>query len=312
MAANRANAARSTGPRTAEGKDRAKMNAVRHGLAAHAAVLHGEDPAELDALARAYAIDLRPRGALERDLVARIVGLSWRLRRVARAEQGLWERDEKDFADRVMIGTYSRVLGGTERMPWEPDPDAPPRSGTAFVAGQFSRESDSPLERLAVYEQRLERALHAAIRELKSLRELRGAGFDYAEEEEASDATAPGDAGGGGIAEVPAAEPAPVAERVAKPQAAEVAGESTRAPGGDAAEGPRLPVESTSASPSEGAEGQVAQNEPTAVATGAAEPRSSQPVRGDAPPDGTIRHIVQNEPTERPLWTRTPTGFSPA
>ena len=41
--ANRANAQKSTGPRTPEGKATVAQNAVKHGLLARTAVLHGED-----------------------------------------------------------------------------------------------------------------------------------------------------------------------------------------------------------------------------------------------------------------------------
>src|SRR5688500_252086 len=80
LAANRANAARSTGPTSAQGKARSAMNAVRHGLAARASVLPGEDPRELADLAAEIEADLRPDGATQRELVGRIVNLSWRLR----------------------------------------------------------------------------------------------------------------------------------------------------------------------------------------------------------------------------------------
>ena len=43
MAANRANAQKSTGPRTLEGKQRASMSALKHGLAAQTVVLPHED-----------------------------------------------------------------------------------------------------------------------------------------------------------------------------------------------------------------------------------------------------------------------------
>ena len=42
--ANRKNAARSTGPRSATGKCRSRFNAVKHGMAAKLPVLPGEDP----------------------------------------------------------------------------------------------------------------------------------------------------------------------------------------------------------------------------------------------------------------------------
>lgn len=51
--ANRENARRSTGPRTAAGKSRARRNALRHGLAA--ANLNAERAPRVDAFARVIA-----------------------------------------------------------------------------------------------------------------------------------------------------------------------------------------------------------------------------------------------------------------
>ncbi|MBN2128115.1 MAG: hypothetical protein JW741_01410, partial [Sedimentisphaerales bacterium] len=84
MAANRLNAQKSTGPRTAEGKAKVAQNAVKHGLLARDAVIRGEDPDEF-ALFRDEMLDeLAPVGALESMLAGRIVGLAWRLRRAER------------------------------------------------------------------------------------------------------------------------------------------------------------------------------------------------------------------------------------
>ena len=60
LEANRLNAQRSTGPRTAEGKARSSQNAVRHGLTAKCPVLPGEDPAEFAAFSEALFEDLTP------------------------------------------------------------------------------------------------------------------------------------------------------------------------------------------------------------------------------------------------------------
>src|SRR5687767_14267334 len=68
-AANRRNARKSTGPSKAAGKQRSRMNAVRHGLAAHTALLPGEDPGELAALAEQMRVTHRPAPGLEEVLV---------------------------------------------------------------------------------------------------------------------------------------------------------------------------------------------------------------------------------------------------
>ena len=55
LVANRANAQRSTGPRTEAGKAVSSCNAWKHGLTAARALMPGEDPAEYEDFARAPA-----------------------------------------------------------------------------------------------------------------------------------------------------------------------------------------------------------------------------------------------------------------
>src|ERR1039457_5208343 len=65
IAANRANAQMSTGPRSAEGKSASRFNALKHGIDAASIVIPGEDPAEYDALAADYLSDFRPQSPSE-------------------------------------------------------------------------------------------------------------------------------------------------------------------------------------------------------------------------------------------------------
>jgi hypothetical protein len=51
ITANRANAQRSTGPRSAEGKSASRFNALKHGIDAASVIIPGEDPAVYDSLA---------------------------------------------------------------------------------------------------------------------------------------------------------------------------------------------------------------------------------------------------------------------
>src|SRR5436853_221762 len=92
-AANRANALKSTGPSTPEGKAASKMNAVKHGILSREVLASGEDHQELTALQEWFEKDLQPVGPMEAMLVGQIVATHWRLRRVLAAESGEIKRE---------------------------------------------------------------------------------------------------------------------------------------------------------------------------------------------------------------------------
>ena len=63
--ANRRNALQSTGPKTGEGIEAARFNALRHGLRALQTVVPGEAPEEWEAHRIGVVEDLKPEGAVE-------------------------------------------------------------------------------------------------------------------------------------------------------------------------------------------------------------------------------------------------------
>ena len=95
LAAARGNAQRSTGPRSEAGKERMKMNALKHGCDAapenEAAVMRalGEDPERYAALQRELATTYGPGDALFDHQVADLGKLYWRRNRIERMETGL-------------------------------------------------------------------------------------------------------------------------------------------------------------------------------------------------------------------------------
>src|SRR5438132_10294994 len=91
FAANRRNALKSTGPTTAEGKERSGWNAVRHGLTAETVIGALEDAEDYEAFEAAIKADYDAQSAVERELVLRLASLLWRLRRATTMETGLFE-----------------------------------------------------------------------------------------------------------------------------------------------------------------------------------------------------------------------------
>jgi hypothetical protein len=105
LEANRRNALRSTGPRTENGKQRSRTNAVRHGLTAETVVGSLEDAEDYKAFEAAITADYDVETAVARELVLRLASLLWRLRRAAAIEADLFEIQAQSLAPhQVEIG----------------------------------------------------------------------------------------------------------------------------------------------------------------------------------------------------------------
>jgi len=84
--ANRRNAMLSTGPRTAAGKERARLNALKHGAFATQILTPDEHAEDRRAFDRLYLEHYSPRTQLDRHQVLSLAALGWRLRRYGRMD----------------------------------------------------------------------------------------------------------------------------------------------------------------------------------------------------------------------------------
>lgn len=193
--ANRQNALKSTGPRTAAGKLASSGNALRHGLLSKAALVCGEDPAEFECFQEAMQAEFQPVGPMEQVLVGRIVATAWRLGRVAHIEAGLldWRtyilvaQQARDAAmglsamtdpDTPQSEKQCRLKDRAYLRLEEPALDADEQLASDIVT--FARafiDGSAEMGTLTRYETALERGLHRALHELQRLQAARAGQF---------------------------------------------------------------------------------------------------------------------------------------
>jgi hypothetical protein len=90
--ANRANARRSTGPKSNAGKQRSRANAVTHGLTAKDIVVPGETPDQFEKLRKGLIDDFAPGTTIEFELIDHLAALLLRRRRPPVVEAALFKR----------------------------------------------------------------------------------------------------------------------------------------------------------------------------------------------------------------------------
>jgi len=112
LAANRANAEKSTGPKSDEGKARSSRNSFKHGLYSKQLVLPGEDPAALDALKADLRSEHQPANETEEILVNELAEQYWRLRRARRLEAELLSSDDIVLS---RVAAVQRMMSSAER-----------------------------------------------------------------------------------------------------------------------------------------------------------------------------------------------------
>jgi hypothetical protein len=94
FAANRANAQKSTGPATPEGKARSSRNSFKHGLYSKQLVVGAEEAAALDTLKADLRAEHQPANETERILANELAEQFWRLRRARAYEANMLDSGE--------------------------------------------------------------------------------------------------------------------------------------------------------------------------------------------------------------------------
>ncbi len=143
FAANRRNAALSTGPRTPEGKARSRANARKHGLTGDGVALPIEDAAEVERRFEGFAAELRPTGEVGAFLVRRAALFSIRLERCAREEtarltlrvdhaEAAFDEARLAEVERLMADLATNPAGNARRL--RQTPEGVDRLIAAFLA----------------------------------------------------------------------------------------------------------------------------------------------------------------------------------
>ena len=181
--ANRLNALKSTGPKTQEGKATVSQNALKHGLSARHDVVITENQADFDLHRDSLLEELSPQGPMESMLADRIISLSWRLKRADLIQNqtidAMHEANEsnpltnltnltKSFGLNVPIPSPSQLKTKNQKLktPFLPD----------LTLGRLALKDFANarvLDRLLMYERRIEHSLQKTILELQRLTLIR-------------------------------------------------------------------------------------------------------------------------------------------
>ena len=115
--ANRRNSQKSTGPRTDEGKNKSRMNALDHGCRAGVLVLPTEEFGQYENDLQSWRRSLKPRNPAEEFLVERLVGLGILRNRIERAHTARLRKrialglfDEADAEQEKLIALTQRLF----------------------------------------------------------------------------------------------------------------------------------------------------------------------------------------------------------
>lgn len=170
--ANRRNAQKSTGPRTPSGKAAVSQNAVKHGLLARHDVISSESQADFDLYRRRMLDELDPLSPMESMLAERIVSLSWRLKRIVRIQNQVIDAMSADGTS----GPLARLTQSLFFKSQDQSRAIPSTSASNLALGRLAIKDFANarvIDRLLMYERRIEHSLYKTILELQRLNLIR-------------------------------------------------------------------------------------------------------------------------------------------
>jgi hypothetical protein len=141
IAANRANAEKSTGPKTPETKAISSMNALRHGLTGQVNLMPDEDRVAHDKFCAAIVESLAPEGALEIQFAQAIAEDNWRMNRGRAIETNIFAIGSfgpgfPGNPDTMTFGTATLDINNPVVRPYPRDIEA-----QGFTTGQDMQKS---------------------------------------------------------------------------------------------------------------------------------------------------------------------------
>jgi len=170
--ANRRNSSKSTGPKTTEGKAVVAQNAIKHGFLAHQDLIPGEDREQFESCRRLLLADLAPLGPMESTLAERIVSCSWRLKRADRLQNEVFDYlIAEEITD--SLSHYGDELSDADQQAIVSKPDTDPHLAVGRAVYKDYTHGEMALDRLMMYERRIENSLYRTMNELYKLRRLR-------------------------------------------------------------------------------------------------------------------------------------------
>ena len=161
--ANRLNALKSTGAKTQKGKAIVSQNALKHGLSARHDVVITENQEDFDLHRDSLLEELAPQTPMESMLTDRIISLSWRLKRADRIQNQTFDAmDEENKSN--PFPNLTKALARND--PYRPNPQHDLTLGRIALKDFANARV---LDRLLMYERRIENSLHKTILELQRL-----------------------------------------------------------------------------------------------------------------------------------------------
>ena len=174
--ANRLNALKSTGPKTTEGKERSRCNAIRHGLTAETVIVGFEDADDYESFEATVIADYDARSAVERELVLRLASVLWRLRRATGIETALFESAIKQAGQEISNRATADLLlsrlflNSQDRHAEQPSTESLRKKQISQTFVRLNEMPICPMSRLNRYEHILWRQARQIITVLRSLR----------------------------------------------------------------------------------------------------------------------------------------------